>query len=41
MRTIIVLALIASMLYLSVGARDFMSATRIAHADRIEAALRQ
>lgn len=41
MRTLIAIALIASFLYLADGARDFMSATRIAHADRVEAALRQ
>lgn len=41
MRTLIVALLIASMFYLSSGARDFMSATRTQHAQQIEATLQQ
>lgn len=40
MRTLIVALLIASMFYLSTGARDFMTATRVQHAAQVEAALR-
>lgn len=41
MKTLVVLALIASFVYAAAGTRDFMSAVRTQHAQQIELALQQ